>query len=79
MNVNISFNTDNAAFEESFLMAITKTLQQAKTALLDSENTTDIARILVDDNGNRIGTVSIGLEYRHWTKRGEGCLLLTTP
>ena len=65
MNVNISFNTDNAAFEESFLMAITKTLQQAKTALLDSENTTDIARILVDDNGNRIGTVSIGLEYRH--------------
>ena len=65
MNVNISFNTNNAAFEESFLMAITKTLQQAKSALLDSENTTDIARILVDDNGNRIGTVSIGLEYRH--------------
>ena len=65
MNVNISFNTNNAAFEESFLMAITKTLQQAKTALLDSENTTDIIRILVDDNGNRIGTVSIGLEYRH--------------
>jgi hypothetical protein len=64
MNVNISFDTNNAAFEESFLMAITKTLQQAKTALLDSENTTDIARILVDDNGNRIGTVSIGLEYR---------------
>lgn len=64
MNVNISFNTNNAAFEESFLMAITKTLQQAKTALLDSENTTDITRILVDDNGNRIGTVSIGLEYR---------------
>ena len=64
MNVNISFNTNNAAFEESFLMAITKTLQQAKSALLDSENTTDITRILVDDNGNRIGTVSIGLEYR---------------
>ena len=64
MDVNISFNTNNAAFEESFLMAITKTLQQAKTALLDSENTTDITRILVDDNGNRIGTVSIGLEYR---------------
>ena len=65
MNVNISFVTNNAAFEESFLMAITKTLQQAKSALLDSENTTDITRILVDDNGNRIGTVSIGLEYRH--------------
>ena len=65
MNVNINFDTNNAAFEESFLMAITKTLQQAKSALLDSENTTDIARILVDDNGNRIGTVSIGLEYRH--------------
>ena len=64
MNVNISFDTNNAAFEECFLLAIIKTLQQAKTALLDSENTTDIARILVDDNGNRIGTVSIGLEYR---------------
>jgi hypothetical protein len=67
MNVNISFDTNNAAFEESFLMAITKTLQQAKSALLDSDNTTTITRTLVDGNGNRIGTVSIGqygLEYR---------------
>ena len=48
-------------------MAITKTLQQAKSALLDSDNTTTITRTLVDGNGNRIGTVSIGqygLEYR---------------
>ena len=59
MNVNISFDTDNAAFEDSFLMAVTKTLAQAKEALLDSENTTSIRRPLRDINGNRIGTVTI--------------------
>ena len=59
MIVNISFNTDNAAFEDSFLMAVTKTLQQAKEALLDSENTTTIRRPLKDINGNRIGVISI--------------------
>jgi hypothetical protein len=59
MNVNIEFNTDNAAFEDSFLMAVTKTLQQAKEALLDSENTTTIRRPLKDVNGNRIGVISI--------------------
>lgn len=59
MIVNISFDTDNAAFEDSFLMAVTKTLAQAKEALLDSENTTTIRRPLRDINGNRIGTVSI--------------------
>jgi hypothetical protein len=59
MIVNIEFNTDNAAFEDSFLMAVTKTLQQAKEALLDSENTTTIRRPLKDINGNRIGVISI--------------------
>lgn len=59
MNVNIEFNTDNAAFEDSFLMAVTKTLQQAKEALIDSENTTTIRRPLKDVNGNRIGVISI--------------------
>ena len=59
MIVNISFDTDNAAFEDSFLMAVTKTLAQAKEALLDSENTTTIRRPLRDINGNRIGTVTI--------------------
>lgn len=59
MNVNISFDTDNAAFEDSFLMAVTKALAQAKDAILDSENTTTIRRPLKDINGNRIGTVSI--------------------
>lgn len=59
MIVNISFDTDNAAFEDSFLMAVTKTLSQAKEAILDSENTTNIRRIIKDVNGNRIGYVSI--------------------
>lgn len=59
MIVNISFDTDNAAFEDSFLMAVTKTLSQAKEAILDSENTTNIRRIIKDVNGNRIGVVSI--------------------
>lgn len=59
MNVNINFDTDNAAFEDSFLMAVTNTLKQAKEAILDSENTTTIRRPLRDINGNRIGTVCI--------------------
>ncbi len=61
MNVNIEFNTDNAAFEDSFLMEVTRTLQQCKTALLDSERgTITIRHILKDSNGNRIGVVNIG-------------------
>ena len=62
MIVNISLDTDNAAFEDSFLMAVTKTLSQAKEAILDSENTTTIRRPLKDVNGNRIGVVSISHE-----------------
>ena len=62
MIVNISFDTDNAAFEDSFLMAVTKALSQAKEAILDSENTTNIRRIIKDVNGNRIGVVSISHE-----------------
>lgn len=62
MIVNISFDTDNAAFEDSFLMAVTKALSQAKEAILDSENTTNIRRIIKDINGNRIGVVSISHE-----------------
>jgi predicted nucleic acid-binding Zn ribbon protein len=61
MNVNIEFNTDNAAFEDSFLMEVTRTLQQCKSALLDSERgTITIRRPIKDSNGNRIGVVSIG-------------------
>jgi hypothetical protein len=61
MNVKIEFNTENAAFEDSFLMEVTKTLQQCKSALLDSERgTITIRHILKDSNGNRIGVVNIG-------------------
>jgi len=61
MNVKIEFNTDNAAFEDSFLMEVTKTLQQCKSALLDSERgTITIRHILKDSNGNRIGVVNVG-------------------
>ena len=59
MNVNIQFHTDNAAFEDSFLMEVTRVLARAKGALIDSENTTGIRRPLQDSNGNRIGMVSI--------------------
>ena len=61
MNVKIEFNTDNAAFEDSFLMEVTRTLQQCKSALLDSERgTITIRHILKDSNGNRIGVINIG-------------------
>ena len=61
MKVQIEFDTDNAAFEDSFLMEVTRTLQQCKRALLDSERgTITIRHILKDSNGNRIGVVSIG-------------------
>jgi len=59
MKVEIEFNTDNAAFEDSFLMEITRVLQSAKAAIKDSENTTMIRRMIRDSNGNRIGTVTI--------------------
>jgi len=59
MKVSITFDTDNAAFEDSFLMEVTKTLSQAKEAIIDSENTTSICRPLRDTNGNRVGVVEI--------------------
>lgn len=59
MIINIQFDTDNAAFEDNFLMAVTKALSQAKEAIIDSENTTSIRRPLKDINGNRVGSVTI--------------------
>mgnify|MGYP003647850177 FL=1 len=59
MKITIEFDTDNAAFEDNFLMSVTKTLQQAKEAIIDSENNTTIRRPLKDINGNRIGVVNI--------------------
>lgn len=59
MIINIEFDTDNAAFEDNFLMAVTKALSQAKEAIIDSENTTAIRRSLKDINGNRVGSVTI--------------------
>lgn len=61
MKVQIEFDTDNAAFEDSFLMEVTRALQQCKSALLDSERgTITIRRPIKDSNGNRIGVVNIG-------------------
>jgi hypothetical protein len=60
MKVQIEFDTDNAAFEDSFLMEITRVTRSIKEALLDSGNITTIRRPLKDSNGNRIGVVSIG-------------------
>lgn len=59
MKITIEFYTDNAAFEDNFLMEVTKALSQAKGVILDSENTTAIRRPLKDTNGNRIGVVNI--------------------
>jgi hypothetical protein len=59
MKIVIEFDTDNAAFEDNFLMEVTKAVQQAKAAIIDSENNTGIRRPIKDTNGNRIGVVSI--------------------
>jgi len=72
MKVTITFDTDNAAFEDSFLMAVTKTLSQAKEVILGahdpgSEPVHD-RRLLKDINGNRIGVVE--LDNRAWQ---SGC------
>lgn len=59
MKIVIEFDTNNAAFEDNFLMEVTKTLQQAKSAIIDSENNTGIRRPIKDTNGNRIGVINI--------------------
>ena len=59
MNINISFATDNAAFDDNWLMEVTRVTRSIKEAMLDSENTTTIRRPLNDINGNRIGVISI--------------------
>ena len=59
MKIAIEFDTDNAAFEDDFMLEVTKTLQQAKGAIIDSENNTGIRRPLKDTNGNRIGVINI--------------------
>ena len=60
MKIVIEFDTNNAAFEDNFLMEVTKAIQQAKSAIIDSENNTGIRRPIKDTNGNRIGVVNIG-------------------
>ena len=59
MKIVIEFDTNNAAFENNFLMQVTKPIQQAKAAIIDSENNTQIRRPIKDTNGNRIGVVDI--------------------
>jgi hypothetical protein len=59
MKIVIEFDTNNAAFEDNFLMEVTKAIQQAKSAIIDSENNTGIRRPIKDINGNRIGVVDI--------------------
>jgi putative methionine-R-sulfoxide reductase with GAF domain len=59
MKIVIKFDTNNAAFEDNFLMQVTKAIQQAKAAIIDSENNIDICRPIRDINGNRIGVVDI--------------------
>ena len=59
MKIVIEFDTNNAAFEDNFLMEVTKAIQQAKSAIIDSRNNTQICRPIRDIYGNRIGVVDI--------------------
>lgn len=59
VNINISFACSHAAFDDNFLMEVTRVTRSIKEALLDSENTTSIRKPLKDVNGNRIGVISI--------------------
>jgi hypothetical protein len=59
MKIVIKFDTDNDSFDVNFLMQVTKAIQQAKAAIIDSENNTQIYRPIRDINGNRIGVVDI--------------------
>ena len=62
MNVNISFDTDNEAFEDSLLMEVTRVLRRAKDGILDAHNNHDENHSvynLRDSNGNTIGTVTV--------------------
>jgi len=64
MKIVIKFDTNNAAFENNFLMQVTKAIQQSKAAIIDSENNTQIHRPIRDINGNRIGVVDISI-WKH--------------
>ena len=59
MNINISFDTNNAAFEDNFLMEATRVSRSIKEALIKSYNATTYVGPLNDINGNRIGVISI--------------------
>ena len=59
VNINISFATDNAAFEDNFLLEVTRVTRSIKDAMLDSENQTTVRKPLKDVNGNHIGVISI--------------------
>ena len=62
MIVNISFDTNNASFEEHFSEESVRVAQQIEEALFDSGNETTIRRSIKDVNGNRIGIISISPE-----------------
>jgi len=62
MIVNISFDTNNASFEEHFSEESVRVAQQIEEALFDSGNETTIRRSIKDVDGNRIGIISISPE-----------------
>lgn len=59
MHVNIYFTTDTPAFDHTFINETARSLRNARTAIFDSENTTEIRRPIKDKNGKRIGTVHV--------------------
>jgi hypothetical protein len=62
MIVNISFDTNNAAFSDCFQMEVHEVCDQIHDALRDSENEISIRRSIKDSNGNRLGIISISPE-----------------
>jgi hypothetical protein len=59
MHVNIHFTTDTPAFDHTFINETARALRNARAAVLDSENTTEIRRPIKDKDGKRIGMVHV--------------------
>jgi hypothetical protein len=64
MNIEIKFDANNAAFEDSFVDELNSVILNAKNAILDakSRDGDDSFRYsLRDSNGNKVGHVEVNL------------------
>jgi hypothetical protein len=65
MKIDIRFETDNAAFEDSFVDEVENVLRNSISCILDakSRKPDDFQKYsytLRDSNGNKVGSVAIG-------------------